>query len=278
MSGAGLRAVRRLYDSVGPNPWVVRLAFRAKGVQLVDVDTFSANGKETEGGAAARAADGGEDGSAGAPVERYKLKIKDKVPENRHPSMLAMNPAGTTPFIELEDGTIVSESIAICEYLDALYPESGPRLTGGPGAAGRVQTTMWTQRVQLGITAPFQRQYQYGEGFPYFRHHVPWAEASQAGVEGLRKQTTDTLAWLEATMQTRSQAGDGEDNGFIVGRAGGETYTVPDLQLYCTAKFMGNPKVNRAKLTKSFDPASTHFGPWLQDWFGRMDEIVASLD
>ncbi len=272
MSGS-LRAVRRLYDSVGPNPWVVRLAFRAKGVRLVDVDTFPADAAAQEGeGAGAGAA------AAAAAVERYTLKVKDRTPENRHPSMLAKNAAGTTPCIELEDGSVVAESIAICEYLDALYPASGPRLTGGPGAAGRVQTTMWTQRVQLGITAPFQRQYQYGEGFPYFRHHVPWAEASQAGLAGLRQQTTDTLAWLEATMQARSQAGDGEDNGFISGRAGSETYTLPDLQLYCTAKFMGNPKVNRAKLTESFDPASTHFGPWLQDWFGRMDEIVQSLE
>ena len=60
--------------------------------------------------------------------------------------------------------------------------------------------------------------------------------------------------------------------------AGTDGYTTPDLQLYCTAKFMGNPKVNRAKLTDSFDPASTAFGPWLSEWFGRMDEIVGELD
>ena len=132
---------------------------------------------------------------------------------------------------------------------------------------------MWTQRVQLGITAPFQRQYQYGEGLPYFKQHVPWAEASSHGLEGLRKQTTDSLVWLEQAMQDRASAG--HDSGFI---AGTEAYTTPDLQLYCTAKFMGSPKVNRAKLTESFDPANTTFGPWLSEWYGRMDEIVSQLD
>jgi glutathione S-transferase len=248
-----LPLIVKLFDSVGPNPWVVRLAFKAKGVRLLKKKALAAASSQD-----------------GPFVESYKLKVIDKVPENRHESMHAKNAAGTTPFVELEDGTCLAESVAICEYLDALYPNSGPLLTGGETILDKVRTSMWTQRISLGITQPFQRQYQYGEGVRYFKHHVPWAEASQIHVPGLRKQTTDTLEWLEKTMQERTV-----DTGFV---AGGKDYTIPDLQLYCTAKFMGNPKVNVAKVAESFDPANTHFGPWLQDWYRKMDGIVKELD
>ena len=259
MTARLLPAARTLFDSVGPNPWVVRLAFEAKGVLLLTAEQLEARGGF---------------GLGKRPwCERYKLRIVDKTPENRHRSMHGKNPAGTTPFVELEDGTCLAESVAIVEYLDALYPDCGPNLSGGEDPLLKAQVAMWTQRVQLSITAPFQRQYQYGEGLPYFKQHVPWAEASAPGLPGLRKQTTDSLQWLEGVMQDRVRAGN--DTGFL---AGTEDYTIPDLQLYCTAKFMGNPKVNRAKLTESFDPASTAFGPWLTEWFGRMDEIVGGLD
>ena len=256
MRGLSIPAVKTLFDSVGPNPWVLRLAFEAKGVLLLTSEQLEARG--------------GEGPSTRPWCERYKLRIVDKTPENRHHSMRDRNPAGTTPFVELEDGTCLAESVAIVEYLDALYPDHGPNLSGGDDPLLKAQVAMWTQRVQLSITAPFQRQYQYGEGLPYFKTHVPWAEASAPGLPGLRKQTTDSLEWLEGAMQDRAH-----DTGFIAGTDG---YTTPDLQLYCTAKFMGNPKVNRAKLTDSFDPASTAFGPWLSEWFGRMDEIVGELD
>ena len=73
--------------------------------------------------------------------------------------MHGKNPAGTTPFVELEDGTCLAESVAIVEYLDALYPDCGPNLSGGEDPLLKAQVAMWTQRVQLSITAPFQRQY-----------------------------------------------------------------------------------------------------------------------
>ena len=208
-----------------------------------------------------------------AAVQSYKLKMIDGVPENRHPTMLAKNPAGTTPFIELEDGTCLAESVTICEYLDLLYPNER-QLTGGPDPLTQMQCSMWTTRVQIGITQPFQRQYQYGEGAPYFKHHVPWVEASVPALAGLRKQTIDNLRWLEEVMQ--DNADKGVDTGFIAGTA---HCTVPDLQLYTTAKFMGHPKVNVARLTESFDPGGDGtFGPWLTEWYARMDNIVKEME
>jgi glutathione S-transferase len=48
--------------------------------------------------------------------------------EHRQPEMLARNPMGGLPFLELADGTILSESLAIMEYLEELHPE--PPLIG----------------------------------------------------------------------------------------------------------------------------------------------------
>ena len=68
----------------------------------------------------------------------------------------------------------------------------------------------------------------------------------------------------------------GVDTGFIAGTA---HCTVPDLQLYTTAKFIGHPKVNVARLTESFDPGGDGtFGPWLTEWYARMDNIVKEME
>ena len=248
--------VKTLFDSVGPNPWVVRLAFEAKGVKLFtdeQIERGEEQGRDSDGLPWAR---------------RRNLRIVDKIPENRHFTMLEKNPAGTTPFVELDGGMILSESVAIVQYLDSLYPEHGPSLAGSRGGAlEQAKIAMWQNRIALQITAPFQRQYQNGEGLPYFKQHVPWAEESAPGVPGLRRQVVESLIWLENTMQN-------EKTEFI---ASNEHFTIPDLQLYCTTHFMSSPKVNRAKLTESFDPRD-QFGPWLQDWYGRMSEVCSELE
>ena len=56
--------------------------------------------------------------------------ISINVPEGEHrePAYLKLNPSGTVPALELDDGTIISECSAITEYLDASY--GTPVLTG----------------------------------------------------------------------------------------------------------------------------------------------------
>jgi len=43
--------------------------------------------------------------------------------EQLSPEFLAINPGGTVPVLETDDGTYIAESIAICRYLESLYPE-----------------------------------------------------------------------------------------------------------------------------------------------------------
>ena len=48
--------------------------------------------------------------------------------EHKTPQFIQKNPSGKIPVLELEDGTCIGESIAICRYLESLYPE--PNLFG----------------------------------------------------------------------------------------------------------------------------------------------------
>lgn len=66
--------------------------------------------------------------------------------ETRHEAHLARNPLGELPVLELDDGTFISESLAICRYLEALYPE--PSLFGStPRDIAVIE--MWTRRMEL---------------------------------------------------------------------------------------------------------------------------------
>lgn len=56
------------------------------------------------------------------------------------------NPLQRLPVLELDDGTILAESVAICRYFEELHPE--PPLFG-TGALGRAQIEMWQRRMEL---------------------------------------------------------------------------------------------------------------------------------
>jgi glutathione S-transferase len=58
----------------------------------------------------------------------------------------AINPRLAVPALELDDGTVLTESVAICRYLEALHPE--PALFG-QGALGQATVEMWHRRVEL---------------------------------------------------------------------------------------------------------------------------------
>src|SRR5262249_24950191 len=65
---------------------------------------------------------------------------------NRDAPFLEKNPFGTIPVLELDDGSCISESVAICRYFEDLQPE--PPLFGR-GARERAEVEMWNRRVEL---------------------------------------------------------------------------------------------------------------------------------
>ena len=108
----------KFYNSIGPNPRVVRMFAAEKGITLptVEVDLMKA--------------------------------------ENRQAAYLAKNKAGQMPCLELDDGSTVSEITAICEYLEDVHPK--PALIGA-SAKEKAETRMWTRRIDLNICEPMAR-------------------------------------------------------------------------------------------------------------------------
>jgi glutathione S-transferase len=68
--------------------------------------------------------------------------------EHKTPAYIAVNPLQRTPALELEDGTVLTESIAICRYFEELQPE--PPLFG-TDALGRAKVEMWQRRLEFGL-------------------------------------------------------------------------------------------------------------------------------
>jgi glutathione S-transferase len=123
----------KLYNSMGPNPRVVRMFLAEKGVEL--------------------------------PLEAVDLMGA----ENRQAPHLERNPAGQMPCLELDDGTFLSEVTAICEYLEERHPE--PALVGATPEE-RAETRMWTRRIDLNIVENLANGFRYSEGLPLFKDRI----------------------------------------------------------------------------------------------------------
>ncbi len=71
--------------------------------------------------------------------------------EHKSPAYLQKNSLGQVPTLELDDGTTISETVAICRYLEELHPE--PALFGRT-ALERAQVEMWVRRIEFQLTQP----------------------------------------------------------------------------------------------------------------------------
>lgn len=132
--------------------------------------------------------------------------------ENHTPDFLAKNPLGKMPVLELDDGTVITESIAICRYLDELHPE--PNLFGATPLE-RATIEMWNRRVELELLKPISDQFRHLSPFWVGRVEqiAVWGEAS-------RTQAFAAMAWLDRELGER---------GFIAG----QRYTVADITAQC---------------------------------------------
>jgi glutathione S-transferase len=134
----------KLYDSIGPNPQVVRMVLAEKGLEVA------------------------------------KQRVNLREAENRQPPYLAINPMGQMPALELNDGTVLTEITAISEYLDELHP-SPPVI--GTTALERAETRMWVRRLDLNIIEPMINGYRYGEGLSFFESRIPCIPEASAGLK-----------------------------------------------------------------------------------------------
>ncbi|MDH2381747.1 glutathione S-transferase family protein [Bradyrhizobium sp. CER78] len=91
------------------------------------------------------------------PTEQLNVRDDDQFAA----AFTAMNPFHCVPFLELEDGTVIAESVSICRYLEELHPE--PALFGRT-AVERAVIDMWLRRFELDGLVPMVHA---------VRNHVP---------------------------------------------------------------------------------------------------------
>lgn len=172
----------KLYNSVGPNPHVVRMFMAERGIEV--------------------------------PTEAIDI-MKG---ENREPAYLEKNPHGQSPALMLDDGSLVTEITAICEYLDETHP--GDSLIGSTPEE-RAQTRRWTRWVDLKIVEPMTTAFRGAEGLPMFKDRV---RCLPEAADGLKAFAQDNIAFLDKQM-------DGRDY------VAGDRFTLADILLFCFIAF-----------------------------------------
>lgn len=124
----------------------------------------------------------------------FDLRV-ERVWERRH-EFLEINPAGTVPVLQEDNGLIVADSYAICEYLDEAYPDT-PLL--GRTLADRAEVRRLVGWFDGKFAAEVTRNLLYEK---YQKRHLnrgnPEASAIRAGYQNLRPHL-DYLGWLAET-------------------------------------------------------------------------------
>ena len=163
--------------------------------------------------------------------------------EQLSPEFLAINPGGTVPVLETDDGTCLTECLAICRYLEFLHPQ--PTLFGG-APRQEALTLMWTNIVENdGLPAVTEVLRNLSPGF---RDHVlpgPVPYAQIPALIGRGRQRTEQF-FDRAEQQLRHHR-------YL---AGGD-FSFADISLLVTADFAGwvdiNPMLSRPSLKRWYD-------------------------
>ncbi|GAA4115209.1 glutathione S-transferase [Aminobacter aganoensis] len=84
-------------------------------------------------------------------IEVPMVRVDMGAMEHRKEDVSSRNPLQRLPVLELDDGTILTESIAICRYFEEFHTE--PALFGR-GAVGKALVEMWQRRIELNLFLP----------------------------------------------------------------------------------------------------------------------------
>jgi glutathione S-transferase len=178
----------KLHSSLGPNPRLARMFLMEKG--LVE----------------------------GTDFQRIHYDII--MGENRSSAdYTAKNPLGTTPTLELEDGTCLTESWPICEFIEELHP--APNLFGET-AVERAAVRKWVRLFDQEVVVPMTMGFRAGAGRPMFEPRMA-VVSPEAGAE-LSAMADAKWRWFDAAL--------GAKDNFAHGR-----FTFADLIIFCFANF-----------------------------------------
>ncbi len=193
----------KFYDSIGPNPKMVRMFAAEKGFELPNVQTI--------------------DIMAG---------------ENRKPPYTDKNPGGQMPALELDDGTLIAETIAICELIEELKPE--PVLIGA-SAEERAETRMWVRRVEWKIIEPLTGGFRNAEGSALFKDRM---RINPDAADWQKAVAQDGLAWLDEQLAGRTT--------IVPGR-----FSLADVALFAIAEF-------GTQVGQAIDPELKNVSAWFE--------------
>lgn len=172
----------KLYNSVGPNPKVVRMYIAELGIEI------------------------------------EKQEVDLMAGENRQAAYMELNPTGTMPALELDDGSVISEITALCEYLDE---KQGHTPLLGTTAEERAETRMWCRRIDLGILENLANGFRSSEGLELFKdrlHTIPHA------ADDLKAIAQEKITWLDGIMG---------GNDYVCG----DRFSLADIMLFCFLEF-----------------------------------------
>lgn len=153
------------------------------------------------------------------PVEKIDLANL----EHKTAEFTALNPLQRVPVLVLDDGTVITESIAICRYFEALKPD--PPLFGR-GALELARVEMWNRRLELHLLFPVSHVFR--NSHPAMKEmevpQVPaWAEANKPRIQ-------EFVALLDGELK---------DRPFVAGDA----FTVADITGLVAVDFMKPAKL-----------------------------------
>jgi len=128
--------------------------------------------------------------------------------ENRKPAFLAKNPMGGVPVLELDDGSFLAETVAICRYFEGLQPD--PPLMG-TDARDRAFVEMWNRRMEFEIALPIMQSFRNTHDF--FKGRIP--QVPEYGAV-CKAAACKRMEWLDGELAGRP---------FIAG----DRYTIADI-------------------------------------------------
>ncbi|CAN7280121.1 glutathione S-transferase family protein [Pseudoduganella sp. LjRoot289] len=163
--------------------------------------------------------------------------------ENRSPAFLVKNPFGRVPALELDDGRVLSETRAICSYLEGLHP--APNLMG-EGFEEHAFIEMADRRVELHLFAGIANCVRHTHPGLAALEQPQFPEYGASQGEKMREWTR----WLDQTLATQPYVA-------------GQRFTIADITAFCAMEF--------ARGLMKFRPGAegmTH----LQAWRDRIAE------
>ncbi len=144
--------------------------------------------------------------------------------EHRSPEISTRNPLQRLPVLELDDGTILSESVAICRYFEELHPD--PPLMG-IDALDKAKVEMWARRIEHHLLYPV------GHAFRHLHPAMVEWEVPQVAEwgEANKPKAIEVVKWLDQELAGRE---------FIAGNR----YTIADITAMIAVDFMKPARIS----------------------------------